>query len=351
MEPLKKKKLLLAGTKSIHIQNYLRLIEDSFSEILVVTDQPLETGRHRNITASMSFKPITAIPSRLHHLRQIIRDFNPDILHVHQANTCAAYVLMANNTAAPVIVTAWGSDILYTPQVSLASRILLQFILKKGDYFTASCQHMADLMKKYRPEMQQKILIANFGIDFDFPNLPKEKIIYSNRYLNPHYQIGKIIDGFAEFHKTPENKEWKLVIAAEGSERKLLEQKVADLQLNDAVQFTGWLSPEANKEFYARAGLFISYAKTDSTSISLYEAMASGAIPVVTDYPANSEIIEDGKNGVLIHSNVADAITRGIALCKPEIISSNKILVKERAGKESNRKKFNDLYLQAIHVG
>ena len=79
--------------------------------------------------------------------------------------------------------------------------------------------------------------------------------------------------------------------------------------------------------------------------------MASGAIPVVTDYPANSEIIEDGKNGVLIHSNVADAITRGIALCKQEIISSNKILVKERAGKESNRKKFNDLYLQAIHVG
>jgi L-malate glycosyltransferase len=350
MEPLKKKKLLLAGTKSIHIQNYLRLIEDSFSEILVVTDQPLETGRHRNVTASMSFKPITAIPSRLHHLRRIIREFNPDILHVHQANTCAAYVLKANNTAAPVIVTAWGSDILYTPQVSLPSRILLQFILKKGDYFTASCQYMADLMKKYRPEMQQEILVANFGIDFDFPELPKEKIIYSNRYLNPHYQIGKIIEGFAEFNRKPENKEWKLIIAADGSERTLLEKQVDQLQLNDSIQFTGWLSPEVNKEYYSKAGLFISYAKTDSTSISLYEAMASGAIPVVTDYPANSEIIEDGKNGVLIHENIAEAIAHGISLCKPEIIAANKVLVKERAGKEANRKKFNDLYLKAIHA-
>lgn len=350
MEALKKKKLLLAGTKSIHIQNYLRLIEDSFSEILVVTDQPLETGRHRNVTASMSFKPITAIPSRLHHLRKIIHEFKPDILHVHQANTCSAYVLFANITGAPVIITAWGSDILYTPQVSLASRILLQFILKKGDYFTASCRHMADLMKKYRPEMQQEILVANFGIDFDFPELPKEKIIYSNRYLNPHYQIGKIIDGFSEFNRKPENKGWKLIIAADGSERNSLEKKVDQLQLNDSVQFTGWLSPEVNKEYYSRAGLFISYAKTDPTSISLYEAMASGAIPVVTDYPANSEIIEDGINGVLISENIAEAIARGISLCKPEIIAANKILVKERAGKESNRKKFNDLYLKAIHA-
>lgn len=350
MEALKKKKLLLVGTKSIHIQNYLRLIEDSFSEILVVTDQPLDTGRHRNVTASMSFKPITAIPSRLHHLRRIIREFKPDLLHAHQANTCAAYVLMANNTIAPVIVTAWGSDILYTPQVNRASRILLQYILKNGDYFTASCQYMADLMKKYRPEMTQEILVANFGIDVDFPNLPKEKIIYSNRYLNPHYQIGKIIEGFAGFHSIPENKEWKLIIAAEGSERKMMEQKVTDLQLNESVQFTGWLSPEANREYYSRASIFISYAKTDSTSISLYEAMASGAIPVVTDYPSNSEIIEDGKNGVLIHSDVADAITRGITLCTPEVISSNKILVRERAGKEANRKKFNDLYLKAMHA-
>ena len=46
--------------------------------------------------------------------------------------------------------------------------------------------------------------------------------------------------------------------------------------------------------------LYISIPTSDSTSVTLLEAMAAGSLPIVSDLPANREWIEDGKNGFLL---------------------------------------------------
>jgi glycosyltransferase involved in cell wall biosynthesis len=66
------------------------------------------------------------------------------------------------------------------------------------------------------------------------------------------------------------------------------------------VQFLGWVKHEEMPKLLSQANIYISTSLDDGTSVSLLEAMASGAFPIVTDIPSNREWISDGENGFLV---------------------------------------------------
>jgi len=47
-------------------------------------------------------------------------------------------------------------------------------------------------------------------------------------------------------------------------------------------------------------------------SVSLLEAMACGAVPIVSDLPANREVITNGKNGYIVPVHDEDALAEAI---------------------------------------
>ncbi|MFM9008202.1 MAG: glycosyltransferase, partial [Bacteroidota bacterium] len=288
-----------------------------------------------------------AVPRRISALKKRIADIRPDVIHVHQANTCAWYALQAAGRI-PVLVTAWGSDVLVRSHSSVG-RWLLRYILRKGSAFTASCQYIADRMRQIDPMQGKPIEVANFGIEDDFPEVPKEPLIYSNRYLNPLYRIDRIIRDYAQFVHAPETPAWRLVIAGSGSEEQALKELVHSLGLEERVEFTGWLKPAENRGLYARASVYVALPESDSTSISLYEAMAAGCVPVVTDLPANREVIQDGKNGVLVGESDAGCIARAGTMKNAPWLVQNRSLALARAGKDQNRERFLRIYASLCH--
>ena len=46
--------------------------------------------------------------------------------------------------------------------------------------------------------------------------------------------------------------------------------------------------------------MFISLPESDSVAVSVLEAMAYGCIPLLSDLPANRELVRDGENGVIV---------------------------------------------------
>ena len=80
------------------------------------------------------------------------------------------------------------------------------------------------------------------------------------------------------------------------------------------------------------ADIYVSTSPHDGTSVSLLEAMACGAFPIVTDIPANREWITQGETGFLIPSN--DEI--GLASRIVEAIRSRGLMEGARKG---NRKR------------
>ena len=82
-----------------------------------------------------------------------------------------------------------------------------------------------------------------------------------------------------------------------------LEILVKQLDLSTRVSFVGYLSDEEQKSYYQKAKYYISIPDSDATSVSLLEAMQYGAIPIVSNIPANREWVLDGVNGVYFDRN------------------------------------------------
>jgi len=92
----------------------------------------------------------------------------------------------------------------------------------------------------------------------------------------------------------------RFFIAGDGPEREGLEREVKNLNLGDFVQFLGRVPHDAMLNLLGETDIYVSTSLHDGTSVSLLEALGSGAFPVVTDIPSNREWISDGENGFLV---------------------------------------------------
>jgi glycosyltransferase involved in cell wall biosynthesis len=344
-----KSKLLLIGSGSIHTYNYYKLIEGYFDEILMLTDNIREEFKSINpIKADFSIhNPIKAYQNYL-FLKKKIKEYRPDMIHVHQANSTSYLTLKAaKKTGIPVIVTAWGSDVLITPEQSKLINRMVIYNLKNADYLTADSKNVVDKIIERVGKTKNEILVANFGVADFYKKVPKENIIYSNRLHNKLYRIDEVIRAFARFMEK-NNENWKLVIAGEGSETEKLKALSADLKISKTVEFVGWLNKDENYNYYNKAKIFVSIPESDATAISLLEAMFAGCFPVVSDLPANKEWIKDGENGIIVKDLNGDFLQKASKIDMQRATKVNQALIHQHGTKEINRKKFIDLYQKAL---
>jgi glycosyltransferase involved in cell wall biosynthesis len=171
-----------------------------------------------------------------------------------------------------------------------------------------------------------------FGLD-QLPDIdPEEKdknLFYSNRMLSENYNIDAVI---RLFHKiSAANKEARLVISHDGSKRMELEQLVKELELDSKVTFKGFVSLEEQNSFYKKAQFYISIPTSDSTSVSLIEAMAFGCIPIVSNIPANHEWIAEEKNGLFYSPMTSSQDIEKLLGRKDQIFTENRKIIGERA--------------------
>jgi glycosyltransferase involved in cell wall biosynthesis len=85
--------------------------------------------------------------------------------------------------------------------------------------------------------------------------------------------------------------------------------------------------------------VYVSVASSDGTSVALLEALALGAVPVLSDIPANVAWIEDGETGVVVQATpaaVRAGIERAAGLDRRAAAERNLRTVSERADREAN---------------
>jgi glycosyltransferase involved in cell wall biosynthesis len=88
-------------------------------------------------------------------------------------------------------------------------------------------------------------------------------------------------------------------IIGDGPERPGLERTAAALGITNRVQFSGWLSREAVREAYQSATFLVHASSYEGMSNVILEALASGLPVIASDIPENTELIQDGANGLL----------------------------------------------------
>jgi glycosyltransferase involved in cell wall biosynthesis len=127
--------------------------------------------------------------------------------------------------------------------------------------------------------------------------------------LTPQKGFGFLIKAFARI--APAHPEWRLVICGEGPLRPTLERLVARHHLEGVVALPGPVDPLAAE--MDRAALFVLSSRFEGFPLVLLEAMAKGLPVVATDCPTGpAEIVEDGRNGILVPRNNVKALAAGM---------------------------------------
>ena len=96
------------------------------------------------------------------------------------------------------------------------------------------------------------------------------------------------------------NIDFRIEIAGDGEAKTKLQESVKKLGLEEKVTFLGWLKRKDISDYWRRQDIAINTADFEGRSISKFEAMANGAVPVVTDTSGVREDIEDGINGYIV---------------------------------------------------
>jgi len=90
-----------------------------------------------------------------------------------------------------------------------------------------------------------------------------------------------------------------LLILGDGPERGRLESKAATLRDRGLVRFMGQVSRETVIKLLSGSDCFVLPSESEGLSNALLEAMAAGAVPVVTRIRANLGIVSDRENGIV----------------------------------------------------
>lgn len=92
----------------------------------------------------------------------------------------------------------------------------------------------------------------------------------------------------------------QLVLAGDGPERAALERLCAELGIQDRVRFAGRVPLPEVRDWLQAADLFVLPSSNEGFSCSLVEAMACALPSVVSDIPANTQLIEQNVHGLIV---------------------------------------------------
>lgn len=295
---------------------------------------------------------IKNFPIKYFQVKKLIKKIKPDIIHAQQANTCGLYAVSMKDYK--VVVSAWGSDILLVPTMSILLKKMVQYVLKNAFYMTSDSYYMTKKMIELGAD-SNKIYTFPMGIEdsilkyrHEFMTEDKSLNIISDRRLEKLYNIDIIIKGFKL--ALNENHNLNLTIAADGTEYESLNQLTQALGISDKVKFIGRYNPDKVGEILEKNDVFVSVPKSDSTSVSLLESMYCGLYSIVSDLPANREWVQDKFNGLILNQVSEENIKDALLWCASnknklkESSEYNTELIKEKALWSNNAKIVENIY-------
>jgi glycosyltransferase involved in cell wall biosynthesis len=104
-----------------------------------------------------------------------------------------------------------------------------------------------------------------------------------------------------------------LVLAGDGPLRHQLEGLAEELGIRDRVDFAGWQRQPALRRLLHGCSVFAVASRYESFSVATLEAMACGKPVVASRVGGIPELIEHGRNGILVDPDDPDALCAAIS--------------------------------------
>lgn len=247
---------------------------------------------------------------------RIISKINPDIVHCHHPFLLGvAGLTVARLKKIPCVFTYHSLYEKYTHYAPCAQAWVQKAVRKRVAWF---CKKVGGIIT---PGQETVRLLERDGVTTPHILLPspvQETYLMQEVVRTPKTNVHQplhimtcsrfvkeknipfLLEMFAKLDQT----RFKCTLAGFGSEFEVLKKYAYEtLQLSpDVVHFAVNVSTDSLKELYAQADVFVFASLADTQGLVLAEAMASGLPVVALQGPGQEDIVRNGVNGYLVHS-------------------------------------------------
>lgn len=317
------------------ITTHIKTLKDGFEalghEVLIVTCSP--TTKKHYLKDGVLYCPAKALKSiygfgvsypysktRLKYLR----DFNPDIIHVHNEFSMGLFGIWAAKKLKKTLVytlhTAYDDYVYYVMPKVLARMVkgkvldkFLGFYAGKSKAIVGPSPKCFEYIKKTSHRKKVRILPNSVEMNlFNPDSVTKEQVDMARKKLNipedafiacfvGRMGTEKSVDVTLEYLAKTLKKDDNIYFLGVGAGPDLenLKEKAKELKLEDRVRFTGRVEHNELPVYYAMSKIYLTSSLTEMNSISMLEAMAMG-LPVLQRMDEiNKDQITEGKNGYI----------------------------------------------------
>lgn len=285
-----------AGTP--HVETWVRAFRAAGHIVEIVSLG--DTRKHRLWAVARSAWEITR--GRVHP--------PPDLTVVHSLGTHGLFAL-ARGLRGRVVVVPWGSEVVRAAPGSFRWRVARR-LLTAADLVVVTSKAMAESLEDRWPGASKRVRVISWGADTvlfrpapdsatvagirrRFGVAEDDLCVVSARGFRAVYRPFLIEDAFLQ--ALVANPRLRLLVAGYDDDLERADDRAG---ARGAVHHLGWLAKPDLADLYSVADAVISVPTHDQRSTSVLEAASSGALLVLSDIPANRELLADGLDCVLV---------------------------------------------------
>lgn len=157
---------------------------------------------------------------------------------------------------------------------------------------------------------RSKITVIENGVDLDFyspdpavPRFEEPTALYLGR-LKKYKRVDLILRAVALLRE--QGVAMRLLVGGRGDQRAGLERLARELDIEDRVEFAGFVSETDKRTLFRRAWVHVLTSPKEGWGISNMEAAACGTATVASDSPGLRDSVRDGETGFLVrHGDTA----------------------------------------------
>lgn len=255
---------------------------------------------------------------------KFIKNFQPDIIHIHdEFGICLSGIAAAKMLKVPLVYTLHTMYDQYLYYIS--PKMLMPFTKKLSHLYAKFIADKASAITG--PSQKCQVYLEDVGIDSPVTVIPnaveldmfersegqQEQIIHLKKKLGLEDKtvfcfVGRLgreksVDKLLEFlaqEITPQDNVVMMIIGG-GPVQEELEEQARQLGISSFVRFTGAVPHEQLSAYYHCCKGYITASVSDTNSISMKEAMASG-LPILHIHdPLNAGQVVNNVNGFIYH--------------------------------------------------
>jgi L-malate glycosyltransferase len=272
-------------------------------------------GRYPLLSTLAAF---ALFPTTILQLLWVIRNRRIDVINVHYPGPAFGYFALCRLMARIRLVTSvHGADIFPRGRVRPRYAAPLRFLFQRSDAIVANSSAFQEDFLRLFPRLREKTTFIHNGVDLaELETEAGESIRSIGRYIlcvaahNEKKALDVLLRAFALLDHSPEP--LKLVLVGDGPLRGGLEALAAALQLEGQVIFAGEKTRGEVAALLQGCEFFVLPSRSEPFGIAIVEAMAVGKAVVATRTGGIPELIEDGKEGLLVEPDNHTALAQAL---------------------------------------